>query len=263
MLSFDYLHINSCGYQDLYGIDTGSFRPRGRADYHLLYITEGVCFVNFNGKIVEAKAGCILLFLPYEIQDYRFKAEIRSRSYYIHFDGAVCPELFNDFTERLYYVGKNNHLEALFSSMTEEYRVKLLAWESACQGYLLNIISAVKREINMITSKTGEASCDMISRICRVMHSSYAKNVSVPEYASMCNLSESRFSHLFKINTGVSPVRYILNIRIEKACDLLENTDLSIASIAELTGMQSQHYLSRIFKKYIGMSPSDYRKKFQ
>ncbi len=262
MSSFEYLHINSCGYQDLYGIDTGSFRPRGRADYHLLYITEGVCFVNFNGKTVEAKAGSVLLFLPYEFQDYRFKAEIRSRSYYIHFGGEMCSELFEDFNERFYYVGKNNRLEAFFDSLNDEYRMKLLSWESACQGYLLNIITTLKREINMIMSKTGEASGDIISRACQAMHSSYSKNVSVPEYASMCNLSESRFSHLFKINTGVSPVRYILNIRIEKACDLLENTDLSIASIAELTGMQSQHYLSRIFKKYIGMSPSDYRKRF-
>jgi len=51
-----------------------------------------------------------------------------------------------------------------------------------------------------------------------------------------------------------------LNIRIEKAKALLENTDLSISEISDMTGMQSQHYFSRIFKKYTNISPSEYRK---
>ena len=55
-------------------------------------------------------------------------------------------------------------------------------------------------------------------------------------------------------------MQYILNIRIEKAKALLENTDLSISEISDMTGMQSQHYFSRIFKKYTNISPSEYRK---
>ena len=260
MTSYEYLHINNCGFQDLYGFDSGSLRPRGRPDYHILYITEGTCFLNMNGKSVEAKSGSVILFLPYETQDYRFKGEIHSKSYFIHFFGSVCHELLDGYTERVFYIGKNSKLERLFDTMIDEFQLKLLSWESACQGQLLNIISLISREINLIRNNSNVTSNSKIMDICNVMYSNYSKEVTIPEYALMCNLSESRFSHLFKKNTGVSPIQYILNIRIEKAKELLENTDLSVAEISDMTGMQSQHYFSRIFKKYTNMSPTEYRR---
>ena len=45
-VSDDYLHLNSCDRQVLYGTDVGSFRPSGRRDWHILYIHKGVCFIN-------------------------------------------------------------------------------------------------------------------------------------------------------------------------------------------------------------------------
>ena len=263
MTSYEYLHINSCGFQDLYGFDSGSIRPKGRPDYHILYITEGICFVKLDGKLVEAKAGSLILFLPHEIQDYHFKGEIHSKSYFIHFDGHVCHELFDSYTERMFYIGKNSRLERLLSAMIDEFQLKLLSWEGACQGQLLNIISLFSREINLIRNNSNVTSNSKITDVCNVMYSNYAKEVTIPEYASMCNLSESRFSHLFKKNTGVSPMQYILNIRIEKAKELLENTELPIAEISDMIGMQSQHYFSRIFKKYTNMSPSEYRNRLK
>lgn len=259
MTSYEYLHINTCGCDELYGFDTGSVRPNGRPDYHILYIAEGICFANVDGKNVEAPKGSVIIFLPYERQDYHFRGDIPSKSYYIHFDGSVCHELLDSYTERIFYIGKNANIERLLDTMIDEFKLKLLSWESACQGQLLNIISLISRKINLILNNSNPTSNDKITDICNVMYSNSEKDITIPEYAQMCNLSESRFSHLFKKNTGVSPIQYILNIRIEKAKALLEHTDLPIAEISDMTGMQSQHYFSRIFKKYTNMSPSEYR----
>ncbi len=263
MTSYDYLRVNSCGMQDLYGFDSGSLRPHGRVDYHILYITEGVCFVKMNGETVEAKAGAVILFLPYEVQDYSFKGEIRSKSYFIHFDGEICKSLFSGLSERIYYIGTNAKIDKSFESLVEEFHMRLLSWENVCQGLLLNIISLMTREINYIKNNSNLTSNSKIAEVCNAMHTNFTSNVTVPEYAAMCNLSESRFSHLFKKNTGVSPVRYIMNIRIAKARELLENTPLSMSQISDMTGMQSQHYFSRIFKKHTGYSPSEYRRLYK
>ena len=99
----------------------------------------------------------------------------------------------------------------------------------------------------------------LIEEVCRYMNANYSENYPISQYAKMCNLSESRFSHLFKECTGSSPAKYILNIKIQRAKELLENTDLSILQISEIVGMQTQNYFSRVFKKHTGISPVKYR----
>jgi len=98
--------------------------------------------------------------------------------------------------------------------------------------------------------------------VCRKMIQNYGTDIDISEYAAECNISTSRFLHLFKESTGTSPQNYIISIRIKKACELLENTDLSILKVAEQVGICDQNYFSRLFKKHMGISPSEYRKSF-
>ena len=91
--SNDFLHINSCDCQKLYGRNIGSLRENGRSDYHILFITEGCCFIRENGKEIPVDAGSVILYLPYERQEYSFKAEIKSTSYYVHFSGTACDSV--------------------------------------------------------------------------------------------------------------------------------------------------------------------------
>lgn len=74
-------------------------------------------------------------------------------------------------------------------------------------------------------------------------------------------MSESRFSHLFRQIMGVSPHQYFLKMRLEQAQGYLQDSDLSIAQIAQLTGFEDALYFSRLFKKYFGVAPSSYRGK--
>ena len=83
----------------------------------------------------------------------------------------------------------------------------------------------------------------------------------IEDYALLCNLSESRFSHLFKEICGISPLEYIQSLRLKKATELLENTDMSVAKIAEAVGIADQNYFSRFFKSKTGVSPRRYREK--
>lgn len=71
----------------------------------------------------------------------------------------------------------------------------------------------------------------------------------------------SKFRKLFKSETGYSPHQYHLNLRINKAKELLQTTELNIKEIAYQTGFESEFYFSKLFRKKSGISPTDYRTK--
>jgi AraC-like DNA-binding protein len=76
--------------------------------------------------------------------------------------------------------------------------------------------------------------------------------------ASQLNVSYHTFRHRFKAETGVSPRQFALEARLRKASDLLLRTEAPPGTIAELCGMNSQ-YFSKLFKKKIGLTPTDFR----
>lgn len=99
-----------------------------------------------------------------------------------------------------------------------------------------------------------------VSEVVEFIKKTYRKNYSVDYYAGMCNLQKCYFITLFKSYTGVSPQRFRTNIRIEKAKELVKNTNMKNEAIAKAVGYHNPLYFSRIFKKYTGVSPQDYRK---
>lgn len=78
-------------------------------------------------------------------------------------------------------------------------------------------------------------------------------NITVAECADFCNMSKPNFSRVFKQVTGASPVQFILNIRIDRAKELLDFTDMPVSEIAEVCGFCDQNYFARTFKKIVGM----------
>ncbi|MGB0564062.1 MAG: helix-turn-helix domain-containing protein [Spirulinaceae cyanobacterium] len=85
------------------------------------------------------------------------------------------------------------------------------------------------------------------------------QNLRLEQLAQLLDLSQFHFSRLFKQSLGLSPHQYLLQQRIERAKQLLEQTDQSILDIALMTGFNSHSQLSRQFRKLAGMTPTAYR----
>ena len=88
----------------------------------------------------------------------------------------------------------------------------------------------------------------------------YNEAISIEDFAQSRGMSVSWFMRNFKQIAKVTPMQYILNIRINNAVTLLETTDYNVAEISAIVGYDNPLYFSRIFKKQRGVSPSDYRK---
>lgn len=97
-------------------------------------------------------------------------------------------------------------------------------------------------------------------RCLEMMHARLSEDISLDELAAEAQLSPFHFARMFKHSVGVPPRVYLTRLRIEKACELLELTDIPITQIAYEVGYSSNQVLARVFVKHRHMSPSDYRR---
>lgn len=85
---------------------------------------------------------------------------------------------------------------------------------------------------------------------------------SLEEMARVVNLSSSRFSHLFKNETGISFVQYLKSRRMQRAKELIATTFLSMKQIMSKVGMHDKSHFAQDFKKIYGMTPTQYRARY-
>ena len=76
----------------------------------------------------------------------------------------------------------------------------------------------------------------------------------------MANLSRSQYAALFKRQTGYAPIDYFIRLRMHRACQLLDMTDLSVKTVAGRLGFEDPLYFSRVFRTVNEKTPTEYRK---
>ncbi|MGL4238606.1 helix-turn-helix domain-containing protein [Tabrizicola sp.] len=97
-------------------------------------------------------------------------------------------------------------------------------------------------------------------RCLELMRARLSDDISLDELAAEVQLSTFHFARMFKRTVGVPPRAYLTRLRLEKASDLLERTDLPVTEIAFEVGYSSNQVLARVFLKNRRISPSDYRR---
>jgi AraC family transcriptional regulator len=85
------------------------------------------------------------------------------------------------------------------------------------------------------------------------------KSINLADLAKLLNMSQYHFCHLFKQAIAVTPYQYLLQQRIERAKQLLKQSDRSIADVAVLCGFNSHSHLSKQFRQLTGMTLTTYR----
>ena len=100
-----------------------------------------------------------------------------------------------------------------------------------------------------------------INTILQYILANYHKKLTTAELAKRFYLSEYYFCRFFKSETGMSPTNYLNKVRIEKAAVFLKNSDRSITETALEVGFEDSNYFSKLFKKYMNVTPREYKKK--
>ncbi|NVF11161.1 response regulator [Anaerococcus sp. AGMB00486] len=105
-------------------------------------------------------------------------------------------------------------------------------------------------------NKKSDIALEMIAYI----EKNYGEKISISDLEKKLNYSESMLNKKFKEYTSITFNDYLNRVRIKEAIKLLENTELMIIDIAFLCGFSNQKYFSKVFKKFVGISPGKYNK---
>jgi two-component system response regulator YesN len=99
-----------------------------------------------------------------------------------------------------------------------------------------------------------------MKKVQEFVQQNYMKEITLSQIAEIADLSVSRFCVIFKKNTGDSFVNYLNQYRIDKAKQLLLETDLKIYEVADMVGFSTLPYFNRLFKTVTGLSPNEYKR---
>lgn len=100
-----------------------------------------------------------------------------------------------------------------------------------------------------------------LTKALNYIRGNYYKDFTIGDLAEYSEYSASRLRSAIRALTGKSPIEFRNQLRIEKACEYLSSTNISISEIAAMVGFKEPFYFTNCFKKYMGVSPSAYRRK--
>lgn len=257
------LQVNSCGIENHTKFDYSVLRTNGRKDYHFLYIKSGFATITLGNRKVRAREGQCAIFFPSIKQEYSFLASDNPITYFLHFTGVAADEAMTYLMGQgamIYDVVNKTAFEEIFYQLIRVHNLRGSIYALEENSYLLRLITMLAA-ISNIPHSTGVRS-DIIG-VTEYIYEHYHEEVDFRRYAENLYLSYSHFVHLFAKATGSSPHKFLLQVRIDKAKDFLRHTSLSITEISNHVGFSDPLYFSRLFRKYTGQSPSEYRYKYR
>ncbi len=259
--------------EDLYITDIGYYpkaqfhfrnRPSGSSQFILIYCTDGEGEIHVNQKIHNIASGHFFIIPAGIAHSYHADKRNPWSIYWIHFSGWKSAGFFKYSNQCISIeLGKTSRKDdrlglfwEIFSNLERGFSMEVLEYVNLCLPYLLgSFIHAVQYK-----SVTETKESDSVDLSINYMLENLTKKLKVSEIALEIGYSTSHFCRLFLSKTGHSPMDYFIQLKIQRACRLLENPGLTVSDVAREMGFEDQFYFSRLFHKVMGMSPSKHRK---
>lgn len=240
-------------------------RQHGSQEYILLYCTKGKGSIEIDNKKQELVPNSYVIIPPSKPHHYRSSISDPWSIYWVHFTGSIATNLY----ERYCFTA----LPPVKSIPFDENRIRNFSniMDIAEDNFNKRNLEIVNiKMLHFLSSfiydpdiRPSTSATNTITQSVAFMKSKLDKPLKIKELASQQNLSVSRYSELFKQKTGLSPAKYFTEMKIQKSCQYLYFTDLSIKEICGKVGFDDPYYFSRMFKKLMGIAPSKYKSTYK
>jgi len=218
----------------------------------IIYRPNGYSTVNFDGKTLHTTPNSVHI-LPFK-NGGKYTVDYDEPDYFIDIFFLTDKPFFK---EPFVLNGiKSNRLNSLFNKAFSCFVRKDAGYKFECISILYKIFAELQKKNYIPESKFLK-----IAPAIKYIEANFlSKNISCETLTELCGISYSYLQRLFNEKYGVSPKRYIIQLKINYACDLLQSGLYSVSETAEMSGFEDLYFFSRQFKEYVGMSPIKYKK---
>lgn len=247
-------YINALGHQ---------VERINHSDHLLIICLDGHGKVRYQEQEQVLRAGQALLLPKGMSHKYQSDKKEPWTIFWVHMDGHLAEQ----FTSMMFASDEANLIFEV-SNMTEvllEFEQLLACRQATYQFNNFVLASNILRKIfsYFISQNQVLLTSDQSQINLQIMDGFLEKNidsqVTLEEMAEVSGLSKFHFAKKFQKQTGLSPVRYFLELKIKHACELIDRTQLTIKEVSSRLGYDDPYYFSRLFKKIMGISPKQYR----
>ncbi len=250
--------------------------------FEMVYIKKGNAVFEISGTSVEIGPNNIIIIKPRQFHKFVVKSKTGCEFIVLNFGfenkfdnqlAEVSLEDFLNFVNKKEWgafislkVSHKNEIINLLNRILKERENPEIGSEFLNYLLVLELFVLISRALKMewensIKNKSPKLK-ELIQAAVNFINNNYERDISLTDISKYVFLSTSYFTRAFKEEMGVSPINYLLTVRVERSKELLRETDAKISDIALSVGFSNQQRFNDIFKKYTKKTPLQYRKSF-
>lgn len=235
-------------------------------DYLMIYCLEGKGRFSASNSESTLTIGDLLIVPAGLSHQYAADPNDPWTIYWTHFEGLRAADFTlhtgiprSDGGYQIHQVGVHAQLISDFEALME---ARNSVQELASHIYAANQLRQILSHIALLRpteSIKGQRETAELERVHSLMRSHLHEKLDLDTLAAAVNLSKFHFVKRYRELSGTTPINRFIQLKIERACHLLDTTDKEIKEVAYAVGYDDAYYFSRIFRKQLGISPSQYR----
>jgi AraC family transcriptional regulator len=181
---------------------------------------------------------------------------------------SIAEEMFDDSSDSVELIPKlavadqtaERLIGLLFHEAVSPELGAPLMVESLTRAIMVHVLRTHSNLSNSAPQTSGAISPGRVKRVVEYMRENLDKTLRLTELAAIANLSPSRFVRAFHTAVGKPPHRFLIQLRIEEACRLLEESDLPVIEVGLRCGFEQPSHFASMFRNVVGMPPSVWRR---
>lgn len=226
----------------------------GSVYHRVKYIFGGEAWYSRKGKEIPLRPGTLYIFPSHRPYKLRHRRQNPLRCLWFHL--TFQPDFLNELMELEILPGsvEARFIDLLAALVPEGPDRKPIPHPETLEGVLRELFHLIAKKLSFKTVKDRR-----ILQALDTIRTRFAEKWSLRNLSEVHGIHPHYFARLFKKTVGVSPVQYLLHIRLQHAAENLQQK-LSVREAARLSGFADEKFFSRIFRKHLGRSPRDYVK---